>query len=352
MADHFSARGEHARAITLYKKYIAHAPESRHAYAMACHSIASYYGRQGDAQREEEYLIRSAISDKLAINHEGSSLRQLAMLLLQREPNHVERAERYIFSALDDARFYGTRLRTFEAAQDLPAIAAAYKQAGTERNRLQWIALALATTLAVAAATFLWVVVKKNRRLRQREHQLAQGNQLLTTLNERLDTLNAQLTDTSVRRESLAKLFIDLCARYIDRYGKYQTLVKRKIKAHQTQELLTIATSTRLGEEDAAVFLHRFDQAFLGLYPTFADELNALLRPEGRIAPNAPPSLTAEQRIYALVRLGVKDSSEIASLLFFSPQTVYNYRSAMRNRAIERETFEDNVRQLCLTMGD
>lgn len=56
--------------------------------------------------------------------------------------------------------------------------------------------------------------------------------------------------------------------------------------------------------------------------------------------------LTTELRIYALVRLGVNESVEIATLLFYSPQTIYNYRTALRKRAINPETFEDDVRAL------
>jgi len=43
----------------------------------------------------------------------------------------------------------------------------------------------------------------------------------------------------------------------------------------------------------------------------------------------------------------VKESSEIADLLFFSPQTIYNYRSAVRSRAISKDTFDEDVQKLC-----
>ena len=58
----------------------------------------------------------------------------------------------------------------------------------------------------------------------------------------------------------MASIYIDPCAKYIDKLGKYQTLVKRKIKANQSQELLQAISSTRISEEDAATFLHRFDE--------------------------------------------------------------------------------------------
>lgn len=83
------------------------------------------------------------------------------------------------------------------------------------------------------------------------------------------------------------------------------------------------------------------------LYPDFADELNNLLLPEAQIKLPSPNSLTTEVRIYALMRLGVTDSQEIATLLFYSTQTIYNYKSAMRAKAKNRETFEADINRLC-----
>ena len=170
-------------------------------------------------------------------------------------------------------------------------------------------------------------------------------------MNTQLHGLNALLVDTNSKRERLAKLYINLCAKYIARLKKQQTLVKRKIKANQTTELLSQLSSERLSEEDAATFLSRFDKAFLDLYPDFTEELNCLLLPEGQIQNKSTDELTTEQRIMALIRLGVKESAEIADLLFYSPQTIYNYRSVLKGKAINKETFEEEVMKLCRVIG-
>ena len=123
--------------------------------------------------------------------------------------------------------------------------------------------------------------------------------------------------------------------------------MKRKIKANQAQELLQTISSTRISEEDAATFLNRFDKAFLELYPTFFDEFNALLSENGRIYQKSPTTLTTELRTFALIRLGVKNTADIAGLLFLSNQTIYNCRSVIKNRAINKDTFDDDVQKLC-----
>lgn len=172
-------------------------------------------------------------------------------------------------------------------------------------------------------------------------------NAQLHKRREELQEKNEQLIDTNFRREGLAKIYIDLCAKYIDKLKKYQTLVQRKIKANQVNELLSTMSSSRLSEEDAAIFLGKFDKAFLNLYPTFVQELNTLLRSDQQVGIKPIEGLTTELRIYALIRLGVKESAEIADLLFYSPQTIYNYRSAIKNRAVNKDTFDEDVQKLC-----
>ena len=166
-------------------------------------------------------------------------------------------------------------------------------------------------------------------------------------MNDQLKELNGKLVDTNKHREGLVSIYIDLCAKYIDKLGKYQTLVKRKIKANQAQELLQTISSARISEEDAATFLNRFDKAFLELYPTFIEEFNALLTEEARIQPKTPSTLTTELRTFALIRLGVKNTTDIAGLLFLSTQTIYNCRSVIKNKAINKESFDGDIEKLC-----
>ena len=111
-------------------------------------------------------------------------------------------------------------------------------------------------------------------------------------------------------------------------------------------------SSSRLSEEDATIFRTNFDKCFLALYPTFKTELNSLLTDDGQLDDPGEDKLSNEQRIYALIRLGVKESSEIASVLFFSPQTIYNYRSAVKKKAKNKEDFDAEVGKICVNASD
>ena len=93
-------------------------------------------------------------------------------------------------------------------------------------------------------------------------------------------------------------------------------------------------------------FFKIFDETFLDLYPDFIDNFNQLLRPECRITLKKGAPLSTELRIYAFVRLGVEESVKIAQILHCSVSTIYTYRNRMRGRAINRDTFEQDVMRL------
>ena len=121
----------------------------------------------------------------------------------------------------------------------------------------------------------------------------------------------------------------------------------RKIKANQQQELLSILSSSRRDATENQKFFYQFDKIFLSLYPSFVAELNTLLMPEAQLLQKDPQELTPILRVAALIRLGETESAKIAGILSYSPQTIYNYRSTLKNSAIDKENFEENLQKLC-----
>ncbi len=335
------------RALEHYFKTLSTAPIESRWYAMASYAIANNYSANNNNSKYEEYMLRACISDLLNCTRENLAMQDLAMYLFKKGDDNILLAERYINFAMDDAKNYNNRLRIIEISQKLPIIVSTYREKLSSQNNTMRFALLGVSILFVFVVVLLYFYSRQNRLLTRHRHELSENNNLLSSLNDRLNTLNSRLLDTNSRRERLAKLYIDLCAKYIDRLSKFETLVKRKIKVGQVNDLLNTASSSRLSEEDAATFMNSFDTAFLDLYPSFVDEFNALLRADEQIVPPHKGRLTTELRIYALIRLGVKESSEIAALLFYTPRTIYNYRSTIKSRAINRETFECDVEQLC-----
>lgn len=347
------------KARSHYLKAASLLPTDSRFYAMACFALSGSYANEGRTDQQERYLLLSSIADAENCTMENYALQTLAMYIFEHDKNRIDRAQEYIQKSLEDARFYNNRLRIIEISNKLPVIVNSYQQTLNTRNRVQMIAIIAISLLLIFLLVAITYIVKQTKRLRLQQRELQKNNDRLSELNTRqkglntqLHKLNALLIDTNRKREGLAKLYIDLCAKYITRLKQQQTLVKRKIKANQTSELLSQLSSGRLSEEDAATFLSRFDKAFLDLYPTFTKELNALLKADCQIKNTHSNELTTDQRIMALIRLGIKESAEIADLLFYSPQTIYNYRSALKAKAIDKTNFEAEVSKLCSVIGN
>ncbi|MBO1362283.1 hypothetical protein JHU38_00550 [Prevotella sp. A2931] len=338
-----------AVANRYYLKCIAGFPPTDRYYARSCFTYAKNCWKAGQRQRAIRYMTEAARSDLLACTRENSAIKQLAEYLMAMDSSNSIVAEKYINAALNDAKSYNNRLRLIEVSQSLPPILEAYKRQLNARKENLVMALVGTIVLLLALLLAAWLIYRKNQQLKRHRRELADYNRQLTLLNEKLEHANGRLLDTNDKREDLATLYIDLCAQYIEKLNRQQTLVTRKIKAGQATDLLSHFSSARVSSEESATFLKHFDQAFLALYPTFREELNALLLPEHRIPVAKKATLTTVQRIVALNRLGVNDSTEIAYLLFASTQTVYNRRSEFRTKVISKDTIKEDVRGLCKT---
>ena len=186
-----------------------------------------------------------------------------------------------------------------------------------------------------------------SRALKDSNNELKDSNNELKDSNKALRDSNDELKNTNAKRELMANAFIMLCYQYIERLENQRKLVIRKIKTNQQKELLSILSSSKRSTEESQNFLSQFDKIFLSLYPSFVKELNTLLTPEAQIQLKEDNELTPSLRVAALVRLGVTESPKIAGILSYSLQTIYNYRSTLKNSAIDKDHFEENLQKLC-----
>lgn len=326
--------------LSLYTTALMHSPVNSRVHASAAYCIARYYREIGKTQLYEKYIIEAAISDMVCPLKENLALQEFSTYLYKKDAKYADHAARYIYCSMEDAKFYNNRLRMLEISNILPIIATANQEALAHKERIVRGVLAVVSFMSLVLFAMAIFGYKQNKWLARSRREIRSQNRQLTELNEKLIATNH-------RRETYMRLFMDISAVYIRKLIEYRKLVSRKIKANQVADLLKTINSYKLAEEEATTFYTRFDRAFIELYPGFVDELNALLMPEVQIELPSPNSLTTEARIYALMRLGVTDSQEIATLLFYSTQTIYNYKSAMRTRAINRDTFDEDISRLC-----
>lgn len=346
-----------AVSLVWYDKVVKESPMNTRLYASAAYGLARAYKMQGNKMQYQKWLIAAAMSDQMCPLKENLALQELAMRLYESGEKHLERASKYIYFSMEDARFYHNKLRMLEISQKLPDIVSAYKQHIDTQRRSLIIIVGVLSVVTLLFLGSLVVVYGQNRKLHLRRQLIEQNNRELSLMNSRvtevnksLARMNTELENTARVREGYLRLFVDLSALAMERIANYKNLVMRKIKAGQVNDLLKTINSDKISEQELNVFLQRFDKAFLELYPSFIEELNTLLRPDVQLSKNVDGSLTTELRILALIRLGVTESAEIATLLCYSPQTIYNYRTTAKSKARRRESFDEDVRALCKTL--
>ncbi len=338
-----------AKARHYYLKAIKRLPRASRYYAMTAFALALNYLGTNDTLHYEKYLVEASCSDIICTTKENLALQNLATYLFKYHKDQINNAVRYINISMDDAKSYNARLRILEISQKLPTIVSSYESILKQRNNILTLINVAVALLAVLLMSAIYYIFRQNKKMALQRRQLADNYQKLSVLNSQLGTDNTELLNTNIKRDRLVKLYIDLCAKFINRLNNYTKLVRRKIIANQVKDLLSTVSSSRLSEEDATTFRTNFDKCFLALYPTFKTELNSLLTDDGQLDDPGEDKLSNEQRIYALIRLGVKESSEIASVLFFSPQTIYNYRSSVKKKAKNKEDFDGEVGKICVS---
>lgn len=343
------------KAIAWYEKALKLTHEYGRLYSQIAFAIARGYHQLHNERQYGNYLLLSALSDMRASLKENAALQDLAMYIFNQDPDNATLAHHYLIIAMDDATFFNNKLRKLEISNRLPPIVTAYQQQLKSQGRRQMVFIVVVVVLAIGGFVLFLLSRLRNRQLHlsqkmleHRNAQLHSANGQLQEANGELSRLNVLLRDANRKREEYLRLFVDICASTMDRITSYRNLVKLKIKANQTKDLLRTVSSDRIINHDMTKFYMQFDKAFLGLYPNFVDEFAKLLEPGTKVELNKDGSMTTGLRIFAFIRLGVTESSEIATLLSYSPHTIYNYRSAMKGHAIDKEHFEENVRSLCI----
>ena len=330
-------------------------PESRD-YAIACY----YRWLVSDNQEEMRYwLALSALSDIRHAVMDQASLLQLADVL--NDEGDLDRSYKYIRFTWDCNNRFNTRMRSWQITPILNVIENNYQKAVDRNTRGLWTSVVVVSILALLLLGVLLFLHRKNRQLDAARNALKNSNEELATVNNQLarqtdelsklngelSTLNSQLSESNRVKEEYIGRFMSLCSQYIDKIDDYRKMVNKKMKNKELEDLFRLSKSTELKEKELEELLQNFDSVFLHLFPNFVNDFNALLQPDMRVQPKEENRLTTEIRIFALIRLGIEDSSKISEFLHYSVNTIYNYRARIKNGALDnRESFESRVKLL------
>lgn len=323
-----------------------------HEYGIVAYYRYLIYRSLKDEDMVKYWLLQSAICDvKCAINDQAS-LWILAEILSKEKD--VERSYKYINFSWKANKKFCTRIRSWQISPVLGTIDHNYQAELKKANHRLIFAIICVSLLVIALALLTFYVNKQKSYLSNARNELKKTNTQLEELNNKLSSTNGmlkasndKLNESNGVKEEYIGQFLGACSHYIDKLDKMRLNVNKMVKNKQYNELYSMTKSSEVKEQELEELYANFDKVFLNLFPNFVEDLNGLLKEECQIHLSSPNKLSAIVRVFALIRLGIDDSTKIAEFLHYAVNTIYNYRAKLRNGAInDRNEFEKKVREL------
>lgn len=323
-----------------------------HEYGIVAYYRHLIYRSLKDEDMVKYWLLQSAICDvKCAINDQAS-LWILAEILSKEKD--VERSYKYINFSWNANKRFSTRIRGWQISPVLDTIDHNYQAELKKANHRLIFAIICVSLLVIALALLTFYVNKQKSYLSNARNELKKTNTQLEELNNKLSSTNGmlkasndKLNESNGVKEEYIGQFLGVCSHYIDKLDKMRLNVNKMVKNKQYNELYSMTKSSEVKEQELEELYANFDKVFLNLFPNFVEDLNGLLKEECQIHLSSPNKLSAIVRVFALIRLGIDDSTKIAEFLHYAVNTIYNYRAKLRNGAInDRNEFEKKVREL------
>ena len=342
LATYTCEQGEVDEAIKMLEDYLPQLRQGERHYSVITSTLAYFYTHKNQPETREKYLLLSAISDLRGCILENNSLRELSIILLDRQ--EYKKAYNYIQLASADAKRYGSRLRSLQVARLTPLITEAYdaERAHTQRRtNILLVVLSVITLLLVVAIIFVLFLIRKRRAVMEKIHAM---NLELERRNAVIEKANNEMKESNRIKDEYIGRFLELSSNYIQRGEERAKLLNRLARDKKMAELYAELKSTASLNESVRLFYQNFDTAFLNIYPNFIKEVNCLMADGNQFEVDEAHKLTTELRILALIRLGINDNQKIADILRSSITTIYTYRSRLKARARSKDSFEDEIR--------
>lgn len=333
---------QYEKAMQVFDRMIGENRDNLSILAMAAYELSEIYRKRGETEDQKKNLILSATADVKRGARTYVSLIKLAILLYRE--GDVDRAYQYITCAMEDAAYSKSRFRTLQISEALPVIIDAYDKKMKEEKANLFKSLMLISFLSLILVLSLVFIYRQMKKLSLARKEVSRMLEDVKQMNTELYDLNEKLSDTHRIKEEYIGFIFNLCSDYIDKMENYRKEIHRKLKAGKANEALQLTGSTSLVTDELKEFFRNFDAVFLTIFPNFVEEFNHLLLEGEKILPKPGDLLSPELRVFALVRLGITESSKIANFLHYSPQTVYNYNLKVRNKlAISKEKFAELI---------
>ena len=347
-ATYICEAGDTEEAIRILEAYLSKTEQGTRIYSIITSTLAFFYQNKGVSEKQEYYLLLSAISDERSAIRENNSLRSLSELLMDR--GNYDDAYRYLLQAISEAKFYGSRIRLMQVGRMAPQILQLYDAERTRTQQRTSLLLMVISFISIILAGIIVYTLILYRKKHAAGLKIIEMNKMLASHSEEIESVNTQMKEANRIKEEYIGRFLELSSQLISDSEQRLKQLNRLARERKLEELYAELKTMEPVNKGIRKFHSHFDTAFLNIYPNFISEVNNLLNPECRfdVEQDGTPvkHLSTELRVLALIRLDITDNQEIADILRSSITTIYTYRSKIKARAINKESFEDDVRKI------
>ncbi|WP_029037074.1 DUF6377 domain-containing protein [Salinimicrobium xinjiangense] len=323
--------------------------------ALASFTLGEIYVEMGNKDKAIPHLARAAIADIETSTKENLAVVRLSEIMF--EKGNTRLASLFIHKANEDAAFYGAQQRKIRVGAILPLIEEQIiDRIERQRSRLitQNVVMSflLIFVIALAAVIFLQVrKLKKARKVIEAAHEdLKDINRELSAVNERVKSKNIELNrvnhlllEANKIKEEYIGFFFTQDADIFEKFREFKTKVQATAEEGKLEKVKYLVSTYDLKKEKEKL-LRNFDEAFIKLFPNFIEEFNSLLKPEEQVKVKKGKILSKELRIFALIRLGITHNEIIAQILGYSVNSIYAYKTKLRNKSwLDKKDFDQKL---------
>jgi tetratricopeptide (TPR) repeat protein len=333
-AELLNFKGKPRQAAAHYTELLRKKELSYHQRAMIAHDLSQLM----KGKERIRLITLSAIYDIRSSTKETLAIFTLGNILF--EQGEIEEAELLLQEALHQAQFYGNILHKMEIQAIITTVSAQKLIISESKKNTALTIMIIFLAIAITGTAIVsFIVFTRLKNVRLKEIVVQKKNQHLDKINKKL------LEDASIKEEYIG-YFFNVISGYILKLEKIKRNTERKIKIKNYDELLQIANEIDIKHERNTLF-YTFDSIFLKLFPNFIETFNSLLKPEDQIWPKGHEVLNTNLRIFALMRLGIKDNQTIANILESTVSTIYTYKIRVKSKAfVQGDDFENRIMEI------
>lgn len=326
-----------AGAATYFEKQFQDKTLTDHQLALVASTLSGVYLQNGQMDKAIELLARAAIADIRTSTKEVFAIFNLAELLYKK--GDVKYASLFIENAIANADFYGARQRKAQVSSILSLIESEHIKAVEAQRRLA-VQYGIVVTVCLLALAVLIVVIRKQvKKLQAAKKMITEAHALQQQINEKLEEAN------KIKEEYIG-YFFKLDSEYFVRLEKLKKILEQKLAERKFDEARFVVNNIQLKKEKEEL-LRNFDIVFLRIFPQFVTVYNSFFREEDQPKLAENELLNTDQRIFALLRIGITDNEKIAEILGYSVKSIYTYKTRVKNRTIiPRDDFEARIMEI------